>query len=501
MTDTPGKTPPIRLSERTLSDLPEAIARPRYDRARLRPGIVHIGLGNFHRAHQAWYLHRLMQQGLALDWAILGAGVRSQDAGMRDRLLAQDCLTALIELDPAGVSAEVTGAMIDFLPVEEGHGALIRAMSDPAIRIVSLTVTEGGYYTDAGGGLDPDHPDIRHDAAHPDRPVTAFGAMVAALRTRRAAGQGPFTGQCCDNLQNNGAVLRQTVVGLARLSDPDLADWIDRKMSFPNAMVDCIVPATGQRELDLARSLGIEDRAPVTHENFRQWVIEDNFCAGRPPWEEAGATLTDDVHAYERMKIRILNAGHQVLANAGELLSLPTIAACMRDPDLSGFFRKVESEEIVPHVAPVPGMTPAAYLDLIARRFGNAAIHDTTRRVAFDGSSRHPGFVLPVLRERLAAGGSVQGLALTEALWARMCAGTREDGSAIEPNDPHWPSLSEAALAARQDPAVWLAQARIYGDLARAPGFSSAFSGWLRRLWAEGTRATLTAYLGQAAAP
>ncbi len=485
----------VRLTDATLDDLPSHIERPTYDRSHLTPGIVHIGLGNFHRAHQAWYLHRLMQMGEAFDWAIIGAGVRPGDAAMRDRLLAQDCLTTLIELDPSSARTEITGAMIDFLPVEDGNGPLIKAMSDPAIRIVSMTVTEGGYYRTAEGALDTDHADIIHDAAHPETPRTAFGAMVAALKTRRDAGNGPFTGQCCDNLQGNGAILRQTVVGLARLSDPQLADWIDRNASFPDAMVDCIVPATGPAELELVRDIGINDAAPVTHENFRQWVIEDDFCAGRPPWEKAGATITADVHAYETMKIRMLNAGHQVLANAGEILNVPTIAASMQDADIAAFFAKVESTEIAPYVAPVPGMTPAAYLDLITQRFTNPKIHDTTRRVAFDGSSRHTGFLLPILRDALAAGGSIDGLALTEALWARMCDGTREDGSVIEPNDPHWDSLVKAAKAAKDTPIAWLRQSQFYGDLAENAVFAQAFERWLTALWRDGCRSTLEAYL------
>jgi len=485
---------PIPLLNATLDDLPEGIARPRYDRSRLTPGIVHIGLGNFHRAHQAWYLHRLMQQGEALDWAILGAGVRPYDAAMRDRLLAQDCLTTLIELAPDHRSAEVTGPMIDYLPIEEGNGTLISAMADPAIRIVALTVTEGGYYLDAAGGLDLSHPDIAHDAAHPDAPRTAFGAMVAALKRRQEEGYAPFTGLSCDNLRGNGAILRQVVVGLARMTDEALADWIDRRCAFPNSMVDSIVPATGPAEVALVREFGIDDAAPVTHENFRQWVIEDTFCAGRPDWDRVGATFTADVHSYEMMKIRILNAGHQVLANAGELMSVPTIADCMAHPAIAALFEKVQTREIVPHVRGVPGMTPSDYLELIKRRFSNPAIRDTTRRVAFDGSSRHSGFVLPILRDALDAGGSVEGLALVEALWARMCAGLREDGSVIEPNDPHWDSLHRAALAAKERPAAWLEQGQVYGDLARNTAFATAFERHLAALWRDGTARVLTDY-------
>ena len=486
---------PIKLSNATLVDLPEGVARPRYDRARLSPGIVHIGLGNFHRAHQAWYLHRLMQQGRAQDWAILGAGVRPYDAAMREKLLAQDCLTTLVELAPDSRAAEVTGAMIDYLPIEGGNGPLIRAMADPRIRIVGLTVTEGGYYIDAAtGGLDTRHPDILHDAAHPDRPRTAFGAMVAALGQRRTAGHGPFTGLSCDNLRGNGARLRRTVVELARMSDAALADWIDAEGAFPDSMVDSIVPATGPAELQLVREMGIDDAAPVTHENFRQWVIEDDFCAGRPEWDLVGATFTADVHAHEMMKIRILNAGHQVLANAGEVLSVPTIADCMAHPAISAMFRKVQTEEILPHVDPVPGTTPAAYLALIERRFSNPAIRDTTRRVAFDGSARHAGFLLPILREALAAGTPVEGLALVEALWARMCAGHREDGTRIEPNDPAWAGLTAAAEAARERPRAWLEQAEVYGDLAKAARFAAAFERWLALVWRDGTRAALDTY-------
>jgi len=487
---------PIKLSNAALADLPEGIERPRYDRSRLTPGIVHIGVGNFHRAHQAWYLHRLMQAGDALDWAILGAGVRPYDAAMREKLLAQDCLTTLIELAPETRSAEVTGAMIDYLPVEQGHGTLVQWMADPRIRIVGLTVTEGGYFLDpASGAFDTAHPDIVHDAANPERPRTAFGAMVAALRLRRAAGHAPFSGLSCDNLRGNGIILRQTVVGLARMIDPALAEWIDTNGAFPNSMVDSIVPATGMAELALVREMGIDDPAPVTHENFRQWVIEDAFCDGRPDWDRAGATFTDDVHAYEMMKIRILNAGHQILANAGELLSVPTIADCMAHPAISGLFRKVQTEEILPYVDAVPGTTPAQYLALIERRFSNPAILDTTRRVAFDGSSRHTGFVLPILRDALAAGGSVSGLALVEALWARMCEGHREDGSDIEPNDPHWAQLTAAAREARTDPRAWLDQRMIYGGLQEAEPFADAFERWLSTIWRTGTAEALTAYL------
>ncbi|MEM9784640.1 MAG: mannitol dehydrogenase family protein, partial [Pseudomonadota bacterium] len=284
----------VTLSNRTLGALSPEIARPRYDRARLTPGIVHIGLGNFHRAHQAWYLHRLMQDGQALDWAIIGAGVRPADAAQRARLMAQDWLTTLIALDPAGISAEVIGPMIDFLPVEADNAALIDRMADPAIRIVSVTVTEGGYYIDpATGRFDSGHPDIQHDIAEPTRPCTAFGAIVAALARRRVAGYPAFTAMSCDNLQGNGSVLRQTVVSLARRTDAALADWIDTQATFPNSMVDCIVPATGATEIALAQAFGIDDHAPVTHENYRQWVIEDLFAAGRPPWEAAGVTISD----------------------------------------------------------------------------------------------------------------------------------------------------------------------------------------------------------------
>ncbi|MEL7164374.1 MAG: mannitol dehydrogenase family protein [Pseudomonadota bacterium] len=486
----------VKLGNGTLTQLPEGVLKPLYDRTRLTPGIVHIGLGNFHRAHQAWFLHRLMQNGKAHDWAIVGAGVRPADTFMRDKLLGQDCLTTLVELDPSGGAVEITGAMIDFLPVEQGNAALIAQMTAPEIRIVSLTVTEGGYYRKANGDLDTAHPDIAHDAANPNAPRTAFGAIVAALRARRDAGIGPFTAQCCDNLQHNGDVLRSTIVGLAALSDPDLAGWINANCSFPNAMVDCIVPATGPVELASVHALGIDDAAPVTHENYRQWVIEDDFCAGRPPWEDVGVTLTDAVHRYETMKIRVLNAGHQVLANLGELLGAQTIADCMEHAEIAAFFQKVQRDEILSHVQAVPDVAPLDYLELVSRRFANPMIHDTTRRVAFDGSSRHAGFILPIIRDALAADAPIDGLALTEALWSRMCAGTREDGSEIAPNDPQWDTLTAFAALSRDAPRHWLTNTSVYGDLGENERFAAAFETQLRAVWDQGSAAAVRAYTG-----
>ena len=491
------QSPPlVALSDATLAALPAGIQRPLYDRTALTPGIVHIGMGNFHRAHQAWYLHRLMQAGEAFDWGILGAGVRSYDAEMRATLLAQDCLTTLIELDPSSTSAEVVGSIIGYIPVQDGNGALIAQMADPAIRIVSLTVTEGGYFLDpATKSFDASHPDIQHDAANPAQPRTAFGAMVAALAQRRAAGVMPFTCQSCDNLPGNGAILRAVILGLARLSDPVLADWIAANVAFPNSMVDCIVPATGPRERALVQSLGINDAAPVTHENFRQWVIEDHFPAGRPAWEKVGATLSDRVHDFELMKLRILNGGHQWIADAGEILGIETISGTMANPSIKGLFRKIALTEVAPHLHAVPGMTPAAYVDLIDGRFSNPAIVDTVRRVAFDGSSRHTGAVLPAIRAALGAGGAVDGLALSQAFWARMCLGVREDGSAVVANDPVWDSLVAAAKSAQTQPMAWLEQREIYGDLADAPAFANAFCRWLTLIYQDGTEAALQAYI------
>ncbi|MCY4179955.1 MAG: mannitol dehydrogenase family protein, partial [Litoreibacter sp.] len=478
------KTKPARLSDHTLGTLPEAILRPTYDRQALTPGIVHIGLGNFHRAHQAWYLHRLMQQGLAKDWGIIGASVRHHDAAQRQALIEQDYLTTLVELDPSGTSAEVVGSMIGYLPIEDGNAALISQLADPAIRIASLTVTEGGYFLDpATKRFDASHPDILHDAQNLDAPRTAFGAIVAALRSRKNSGLGPFTCQSCDNLPGNGVILKEVVTGLATLADKALSEWIEGKVSFPNSMVDCIVPATGPSELALAQKVGISDQVPVTHENFRQWVLEDDFCAGRPPWEKVGATFTDRVHDFEAMKLRLLNGTHQIIAAPAELLGLHTIAQTMESGAIKAFFRKVALSEIAPHVPTLPGMTPQQYVDLVDSRFSNPAIHDTVRRVAFDGASRHTGAVLPVIRDAIAGNTALDGLALSQALWAHMCAGLRQDGSEIEPNDPIWDQLTRAAQGGST---TWLGQGDLYGDIVEDDRYVSSFKTWFARINEDG---------------
>jgi len=243
---------PIRLNNNTLIDLPDNIKTPTYNRSKLEAGIVHIGVGNFHRAHLSWYIHQLLERGLDQNWGIIGASVRPQDTEMREKLLAQDFLSTLIELDPEGNNhAEIVGSMIDYVPINSDNNALIQIMADPKIKIISMTITEGGYYQDSvSKQLDASHPDIRHDIQNPDKPKTVFGAMVAALNIRHRNGYGPFTGLCCDNLQGNGAVLANSVLSLARLRDAKLAEWIEENCSFPNSMVDCIVPATGTSEKD-----------------------------------------------------------------------------------------------------------------------------------------------------------------------------------------------------------------------------------------------------------
>lgn len=474
------------------------VALPGYDRSKLTPGILHIGVGNFHRAHLAVYLDDLMNMGLAQDWALLGAGVRDGDARMREALGAQDYLSTVIELDPKGKRARRVGAMTGFVKVQPDNAALIAAMTDPAIRIVSLTVTEGGYYINAATGhFDPTHSDIVADAARPDRPATAFGAITAALKARRDAGTPAFTVMSCDNLPGNGHVTRDAVVGVARLSDPALADWILGNVSFPNGMVDRITPATGPREREMAASFGLtDDPVPVTCEPFRQWVLEDDFPAGRPPFEKVGVTFSTEVHAYEMMKLRILNGGHAIIAYPGGLMDIEFVHQAMAHPLISGLLDKVEREEVVPYVPPVPKTDIAAYYSLIRDRFSNPEVADTERRLCLDGSNRQPKFIVPSVRDALAAGGSVEGLALVSAMWCRYCAGTSDSGATIAPNDPNWDRLQPLALVAKSDPGLWLDQDEIYGPTGRDPKLREAFARHLRSLWAKGTEATLRAYLG-----
>jgi mannitol 2-dehydrogenase len=467
---------------------------PAYDRSKLSAGIVHIGLGNFHRAHMAVYLDDLFAKGQSLDWAILGAGVREGDAKMRAALLAQDCLSTVIELDPAGKSARRIGSMIGFIEVQPDNAALIAAMAQPQIRIVSLTVTEGGYFIDpATGQFDPTAPEIMADAANPHR--TAFGAIIAALKARRAAGIAPFTVMSCDNLPGNGHVTQDAVTGLARLSDPALAAWIATNVAFPNGMVDRITPATGPRERAMAGSFGLQDPVPVTCEPFRQWVLEDDFPAGRPALEAVGVTFTPHVHAYEAMKIRILNGGHATIAYPGGLLDIEYVHEAMAHPLILGFLNKLETTEIIPTVAPVPDTDLNAYYAEIVQRFSNPEVADTERRLCLDGSNRQPKFIVPPLRDRLAAGQSAEGLALVSALWCRYCAGTSDHGTHIPPNDPNWDALHATAIVAQTTPQAWLDQRTIYGDLADHAGFARSFARHLARIRDHGTEAALRAYL------
>lgn len=485
----------MKLSLATIEGLPAEIERPRYGRDDLAPGILHFGVGNFHRAHQAVYLDDLFNEGRDRDWAIVGAGIMEADKAGRDRLAAQDWLTTVVEQEADAVSARVTGAMIDFIDPAD-RAALVSRLADPQIRIVSLTITEGGYYLDANGHFDATHPAILADAADPDRPDTVFGLILAGLRHRREAGVAPFTVMSCDNIPGNGHVTCDAVAGLAGLIDADLEAWVRGKVAFPNSMVDRITPATSERERTFLRDrFGIEDAWPVFCETYRQWVMEDRFPSGRPALEHAGVTFVSDVAPYELMKIRILNGGHAAIAYPAALLDIHFVHEAMEEPLIAGFLAKLEREEIIPVVPPVPDTNLDAYYALIARRFSNPRIGDTIARLCQDGSNRQPKFILPSVSDRLKAGAPVDGLALVAAFWCRYCAGTSESGREIAPNDGAAERLKAAAIEARENPQAFLALREIFGDIGAKPAYAAAFARALRSILERGTRETLRRYV------
>ncbi|NMA98162.1 MAG: mannitol dehydrogenase family protein, partial [Phyllobacteriaceae bacterium] len=418
------------------------------------------------------------------------------DAAMREKLEAQDWLTTVVEQEADASSARVTGAMVDYLQPGDST-AIINRLADPAIRIVSLTITEGGYYIDpATQQFDPRHPDIAWDAAHIETPRTTFGLILAGLMRRRDEGIQPFTVMSCDNIPGNGHVTENAVAGLAALVDPDLAQWVKTNVAFPNGMVDRITPATSDREKALlAEQFGIDDAWPVFCEEFKQWVLEDNFPAGRPALEKVGVQFVPDVAPYELMKIRILNGGHATIAYPAGLMDVHFVHEAMQHPLIAAFLRKVETEEIIPVVPPVPDTDLGDYLALCERRFANPKIGDTIRRLCLDGSNRQPKFIIPSALDRARAKSVLTGLALVSALWCRYCFGETDSGTLIEPNDPNWDRLKIQSQKARENPEAWLEMSDIYGALAEEPSFVAAFTKCLNSLWSQGTKSTLEAYL------
>jgi mannitol 2-dehydrogenase len=485
-----------KLSLVTVRGLRADVTTPLFSRSSLTPGIVHFGVGNFHRAHLAVYLDDLFNMGLNHDWAIVGAGVMPFDEVMQQKLSQQDYLTTVVEQDANYSAARVTGPMIDFIPPSERQ-RLMALLADPIIRIVSLTVTEGGYMINPATGLfDPTYPAMQRDAKHPDDPTSVFGLILHGLSARRANGIAPFTVMSCDNVPHNGVVARNAVAGLARLMDAKLAEWVEAHVAFPNAMVDRITPATTDREREIAaEQFGIRDNWPVFCEAFKQWVVEDNFPTGRPAFEKVGAQFVPDVTPFEYMKIRILNGGHAVIAYPGGLLDVHYVHEAMEHPLIKGFFNKVEREEIIPTVPPVPNTDILDYFKMIDRRFSNPKIGDTERRLCLDGSNRQPKFIVPVIADNLKAGRNISGLALESALWCRYCYGVSDSGKAIEPNDPDWDRLQALSRDAKDDPLTWLTMEDIYGEVAKDETFRVAFADWLRMLWHVGTAKTLETYI------
>jgi mannitol 2-dehydrogenase len=478
------------------ADLATTLAVPSYDRSRLRAGIVHLGVGGFHRAHQAMYLDRLMNEGKALDWAICGVGVLPGDARMRDALKAQDGLYTLVLKHPDGtLEGRVIGSIVDYLLAPDDPEAVIERMASPEVRIVSLTVTEGGYNVHhVTGEFDADDPAVRADLADGAVPATSFGLVTEALRRRRDRGVGPFTVMSCDNVQGNGDVARQVFTAFARLKDAELGAWVEENVPFPSSMVDRITPVTTDEDrATVAERFGVDDAWPVVAEPFTQWVLEDAFAAGRPPYEDAGVQVVDDVEPYELMKLRLLNASHQALCYLGYLAGDRYAHEVAQDPTFARFLLDYMDREATPTLEPVPGIDLDDYKHTLVERFSNEHVRDTLARLCAESSDRIPKWLLPVVRHNLASAGEIARSATVVAAWARYDEGVDEDGQPIEIVDRLAERLHAAARRQREDPLAFLRDREVFGDLVDEPRFTEAYLAALASLHDVGARATVEA--------
>ena len=493
-----------RLTEETLAQLDAEVSLPRYDRRRVTTGIVHIGVGNFHRSHEAMYIDTLMNSGAAMDWGICGIGLQPSNMAMRDVLAAQDGLYTLVLRHSDGSwDARVIGSIVEYLFAPDDPEAAIEKMAAPATRIVSLTVTEGGYNLNAVTGEFHSSDaavvaDLRPGAA----PRTVFGLVTEALARRRERGIPAFSILSCDNIQGNGHVSQRAFTAFARLRDPELADWMTRHVRFPNCMVDRITPRTTETDrAELSRRFGIDDQWPVLCEPFTQWVLEDNFTDGRPPLEDAGVQIVPDVEPYELMKLRLLNASHQALCYPGYLVGYRFVHDVTTDPLFARFLLDYMTQEAIPTLRPVPGVDLVHYANQLIERFSNPEVRDTVARLCANASDLIPKFLLPVIRQQLATGGPITRSAAVVASWARYAEGTDENGEPYEMDDDLAPQLQAAARRQRGHPTAFLSGNRaVFGELADDPRFTRVYSSILASLLEGGVRKTF-ADLDQFAAP
>jgi mannitol 2-dehydrogenase len=483
---------PTKLSNATVGSL--SIPGPGYDRSRVTTGIVHFGVGGFHRAHEAMYLDQLMEQGKALDWGICGVGVMPFDLKMRDALVSQDGLYTLVLKDPdGGWTPKVIGSIVQYLYAPDDPEAVIEKMADPTTRIVSLTVTEGGYnFHPVTGRFDADNPGVRADLEPGATPATTFGLVTEALVRRRQRGIAPFTVMSCDNIQGNGHVAQEVFTAFAQLRDPELGAWVGAEVKFPNSMVDRITPVTTDEDRQqVSERYGIADAWPVVCEPFTQWALEDAFTQGRPPFEEVGVQVVADVEPYELMKLRLLNASHQALCYFGYLAGYRLVHEVAQDPLFANFLLDYMNDEATPTLSPVPGIDLAAYKAQLIDRFSNSAVRDTVARLCAESSDRIPKWVLPVIRENIAAGRPSPLASAVVASWARYAEGVDEAGEPIQVVDRLADELVAVAATQRDNPLAFVANRELFGDLVDEEAFTQPYLAALESLHTRGARATL----------
>lgn len=468
----------IEVNQHNATQISSKIDFPTYNREKLKTGIVHIGVGGFHRSHQAYYIHQLLEEYNVLEWGICGVGLRESDRKMFDVLKKQDGLYTLIIQHPNGtIKGEVIGALKEMLLAVDTPELVIDKMSHVDTKIVSLTITEGGYNFNPQGGFNFENEDIKHDINQPENPKTVFGFLTAALRKCKKQQQAPFSILSCDNIPHNGNVAREMVMAFAQKQDREIATWIANEVAFPNTMVDRITPVTTKTDIDyLENEYHIKDEWPVICEPFIQWVVEDTFSNGRPPLEKLGVQFVDDVLPYEKMKIRLLNAGHSVLGIPGAIHGHPTINTCMDDRVFATFMRQFMDKEATLVLDPIKGIDLEEYKDSLEERFSNPNIKDSVGRICSESSAKLPKFLIPTIQDNLIVGGSIDYATFIIAAWCYYSdKGVNENNNELDIIDVHKDSLHKIAIKTEDNPLSFLSMQEVFGDLMHNKRFTKKY--------------------------